>query len=348
LYDGTAISNAANTGQTEFALGSTSVVTPSVPYQIINRSSSSGSSITALDQQFYQSLESNGILYSVAYCGTPAANDYPPIAYITALPNIASSAGSSGGCGYQNGIEFSVNAGGPGQTCVVGTNCQWSICASGFLGCTGTPVDASSPSATQEAVTAVLTAIKSAHPTWTWGDIKAALRQSASNWSTGYAASTGSGASTSFGFGNINYTTAVGYTNPATFYLQPPGFVANGYGQYAVFVLYPFQQTRRVGEVIYEFTSNPTSALATLTATNNNLTYSQVSALGGSLIYQSSGSPTNAQTFSWSPSSGSNVQYWFVAFTTDNATLASSNFSRGESFTILTETLSVSYSCLRQ
>ena len=339
------IANALNIGMTEYAANSSSTVTPSVTYQVINQSSTSYT-LASYEQPNYNALEAGGVIYSMAYCGRPQTGDYPPVAFVTALPNqfpngpvpVITPGGTTDACGAASGIEFSAPT-----TCSAGV-CTWNL--------NGTQVDADSPSGTQEAVTAVLAALKSNHPSWIWGDVKAALRQTASNWSTGYAALTGSGSSTALGYGNINYSAANALSTASTFYLQPPGAsIANRYS-YAQITIYPFQQTRRVGEALYVFTSNPSSALATLTASNNQLTYSQITTLlsgsGGSLVWQSTGSPTTAQTVIYYPTA-STSGLWFVAFTVDNATLSSANFSRGESFsTLASGALVFSASCLRQ
>jgi hypothetical protein len=61
-----------------------------------------------------------------------------------------------------------------------------------------------------------LAALKYAHPSWSWFDIKAALRQSASNWATGYSHS-------AFGYGYIDWSAANALGSPSSLYLQPPG-----------------------------------------------------------------------------------------------------------------------------
>ena len=50
----------------------------------------------------------------------------------------------------------------------------------------------------------------------------------------------------------------------------------NNYTGYASITIYPFLQTRRVGEVVYAFTSNP---VLPSPASNNQYTYSQISTL---------------------------------------------------------------------
>jgi hypothetical protein len=292
----------------------TSTGTPNahVPYGLINQSYS-GYAIQQ-DQNSYNALEAGAITFNMPFCTGSTATGYPPVAYSTNLPNTATSPGL---CYPEVGVEFSITA--------------------SYLG-----LDTSTPSGTSASVTTIFAAMANAHPTWTWGDVKAALRQTASNWSTGYAASAGT--PVGFGYGNINYTAAVALTTPSTFYLQPPGFAVFGYSGYASLAIFPFQQSRRVGDAVYVFTSNPASAMATLTASNNQYTYAQVQGLGGTLIYQGSSNQAESYIY-YPPASGT---YYFVAFTVDNATLSSANFSRGEVFSTLSAPLTVSLACLRQ
>jgi hypothetical protein len=323
------IANALNTSQTEYAAGGTTPVTPSVAYQVINQSSTGFT--LSYDQTNYNALEAGALVSAMAFCGTANAGDYPPIAFTTVLSSNAGTYSGADSCGYAQGIEFSVSYGGG----------SWIPCT--LSPCTGAGLDVTSPSATTEAMSATLAAMKSNHPTWTWGDIKAALRQTAGNWSSGYAASGAGG----LGYGNINYPSAVALSNASALYLQPPGLSVSSRGSYAALTLFPFQQTRRVADAVYVFTSNPASALQLLTtAGNNTLTYAQVNALGGTLIFQSSGTPATAQTVFYFPPSSST--YYFVGFTVDNATLSSADFSRGETFSSLSVALTVSQSCSRQ
>jgi hypothetical protein len=345
LPPATIIANAQNLSTSEYAPGSATSVTPLTPYYLINQSSTGYQA--SYDQANYPALVAGSMAYSMAYCGFPLAGDQPPVAFVTALPNqgvgptpIPSNVGGVLGsnCGYAQGIEFSV------PTTCSATDCQFAFNSS---------IEAGSPSATEEGVTAILAALKSANPTWTWGDIKGALRQTASNWATGYAVTTGSGSSVAFGYGNISYSSAAAISGTSSIYLQPPSVHLANAGAFAQIIVYPFLQTRRTSEVIYAFTSAPTWPSYTTGCSSgpcNEYTYSQLAAIassyGGTRIAQTSGGVTPTFIY-YPPSSGT---YYFVVFTTDatGALGGSEHYSRGELFSAQSAALTVSTSCVRQ
>lgn len=290
-----AIGRAKNIFQTEYGAGSTSLVVPSVPYQVINQSST-GYTVASFDQSNYSALSLAGIVYSMAYCGSPAVNDYPPIAFVTVLPNHEDATPVGGfGCGYAKGIEFSIPA---TNNCL--PSCAWMPIGGGIS------ININAPSDATAAMSAVLAALKSHHPSWTWGDVKSVLRATASNWSTGYTPFNSVGPA--FGYGNIDYVAANAYSG--TIYLQPPGFALTATDTAAILTLYPFKTSRRAGEVVYAFSSRPTFPNP---STANEYSYTQVAALvsahGGSLIYNSNGAdgvqsinysaPASEERFSW-------------------------------------------------
>jgi hypothetical protein len=307
------IEDATNLAQTEFAADSTTTVTPLVPYQVINESFASYT-LAGDDQTYYSTLEADKIVYSIAYCGIPSVGDYPAVAFVTVLPNnsVANFPGTSekAVCGYAQGVEFSIPV----------TNGLWTPISGGGS------VVVSSASATTEAMSAVLVALKSNHPNWTWGDIKSVLRTTASNWSTGYTTYNSNGPS--YGYGNINYPSANSYTG--TIYLQPPGMAIQGSNTNPVLTLYPFMTTRRSGEVIYAFSSPPVFPSP---GSMNEYTYTEISALvntyRGSLLYSSNGA-SGVQTYTYRLPSVKKPVY-FVAFTVDNISqLTTANYSRAE------------------
>jgi hypothetical protein len=286
-------------------------VYPRVAYQVINQSSSSSISLTAVDRQNYAALVASSMVYSMAYCGSPNAGDYPPVALVTVLPNNApaNAALARAFCGYASGIEFSIPV----------TSGTW------------TPInketgrgDVSSPSATTEFMTAVLAALKYNHPSWTWGDVKAVLRITASNWRTGYAAYNSSGPA--FGYGNLNYVSANAYSG--TIYLQPPGMTLAGRGDYATITLYPFLQTRRHHEAVYivalGFSMPPAE-------NGNEYTRAEIAALvsaGHLSAITTNAGQTRMPRLVYTPAAG--AAFRFIALTED----ASGNASRAETFSV--------------
>jgi hypothetical protein len=302
----TLISDATNVSATLYSANSATVVNHA-PYKVLNQSSTDYM-LSTLDQAFYSALIGNDLIYNIAYCGIPMTNDYPPIAASTILPNNAG-AGTVGvqSCGYAPGIEFSMTLNYKGM-------------------------DTSSPSATTESMTAILAKIRANHPTWNWADIKGALRQTASNWSTGYAPFNASGPG--LGFGNVNYDNATALAAPANIFLEAPGMAIVNSGHYAAITLYPYKSTRRVKEVVYIGGSWPAAS------TVNELTAAQVTAAGGTLIYTSNGTDITPQ-FSYAPSvSGTAI---FRALTLDG----SGNASRVESFSAISETFTVGTACFQ-
>jgi hypothetical protein len=321
LPTGAAIAAALNTSQNEYAADSTALAnpSPSVPYQVINQSEA-GYTLAGYEQPYYSSIESGSLVYAIAFCGTPTLADYPPIGFATVLPNYASQTpiGTSG-CGYAQGIEFSIPA--DSNPC---TSCTWTPISGGGQ------IDISSPSATTEALSAVLSALKSQHLLWTWGDVKSVLRATASNWSSGYTIHNSSGPS--FGYGNINYVAANNYSGKI--YLQPPGLsvqvLSSSTAQLAIF---PFPTSRRAGEVVYAYSYSPVFPDP---STSNEYTYAQIVALAGKykgvLVYNSSGR-SGVQYSSYSAMTQAPV--YFVAFTVDNdSNLSVASYSRGEGYSI--------------
>jgi hypothetical protein len=284
----------------------TATVVNNAPYGVINLSGT-GYTLQGYDQLSYAALTANNTLFMTAYCGGPGSGDtYPPVAVSTILPNTTGPlTGSS--CGYATGVEFSMTAG-----------------YKGFA--TG------SPSGTTEAMSGVFAVLKNNHPTWTWADIKAALRQTASNWATGYTALNSTGPA--YGFGNINYDTANAIATTASIFLQAPGMLVAPHGYYVAITLYPFLTARRVKEVVYVGGTWPAAS------TVNELTAAQIASAGGTLIYTSNGTDVTPQ-FNYSPSATGSAT--LRALTLD----ASGNGSRVESYTPQTASFVIGTACLQ-
>lgn len=297
------VSDAVNTGAT-FYTANTATPVNHAPYGVINMSAT-GYSLNVYDQANYATLTSNQTLFMTAYCGGPGSGDtYPPVAVSTILPNTTGPLTGST-CGYARGIEFSMTAG-----------------YKGFA--TG------SPSGTTEAMSGVFAVLKANHPTFSWADIKGSLRQTASNWTTGYAPINAGG----YGFGNIDYDSANAIVSTSSIYLQGPGMLVAPHGYYVTVTLYPFLTTRRVKEVVYLGGTWPAASSV------NELTAAQISSAGGTLVYTSNGVDVTP-TFNYSP--GASGSATFTALTLDS----SGNGSRVENFTQQTASFVVGSACLQ-
>ena len=303
------ISLATTGGQTVYTAGTATAV-DNVPYKVLNQSST-GYTLAGYEQAIYAAATANDLIYEMAYCGTPQTGDYPGVVSSTILPSLSSitqvSVGSSG-CGYQTGIEFSM--------------------VPGYKG-----FDTASPSGSTEAMSGVMAMMRSNHSTWTWGDIKGALRQTTDAWSSGYAAKHTSPA-LSFGYGNINYDSAVAISSTNSIYLQPPGFVVQNHIYYVTATLYPYMSTRRSKEVVYIGGSWPAASSV------NEMTAAQITAAGGTKIFDNAGA-TGVQTFTYAPAATGSAT--LTAITLD----ASGNGSRVESFTQSAQSFVVGTACLQ-
>jgi len=274
------------------------------PYTLLSESSTGYS--LSLDQSNYNTLIADSIIYSMPHCPLiPGSPDYPPIAMVNVLPAGSGAYSVGNNCGYDSGTEFSI--------------------VNGYL----YAGSASSPSASGGTMAGIIAKLKQDHSTWTWNDIKGALRQTASNWSGGYT-SNNAGA---LGFGNVNYANATAISSTSAIYLQAPGMTIATFGYYALITLYPFMQTRRAREVVYIGGTWPPANSV------NEMTAAQIAAAGGTKVVDDGGA-TGAQTFTYAaPATGSAT---FVALTLDSA----GNGSRVESFNPLAESFVVGTACL--
>ena len=162
----------------------------------------------------------------------------------------------------------------------------------------------------------VMASLRYNHPTWNNFDVKAALRQTGSIWATGYD-------STAFGFGQVDYEVANAFTDNELL-LQPPSVKAAVTGGKITFTLYPFKQTRRVKEVLFQFASAPTFH-------GDELTLAEIEALGGTKITESTS--VSAQTLT--PIYTAETDAYFVWFTADNTDDNTASFSRIDTYSIL-------------
>ncbi len=173
----------------------------------------------------------------------------------------------------------------------------------------------SSPSGVTAQLAGLLASLKYQHPTWNWFDLKAALRATASNYSTGYDAA-------KYGYGTINYHAANRLTDAAHLPLFPPAAVisANS-GNRLRFSVNSFRQSRRQADVLYKFRLRPQIQ-------PKELTHSDLQRMGGQLIFAGD-LAVAANNLSVRLVDGENA--YFVWLTRDQA----GNYSRIEPYSII-------------
>ena len=216
------------------------------PYSIISQSSALYT--IAIDRSLYANLVANNVLYTRADVNTaqPVGEQPPTAMSVTTY------------CEATNetwGQEYCVPQ-------------AFTVAHSGCL--------TDSPSSTTSTLSQIEASMKLAAPSFTMFDIKAALRQTAANWSTGYS-------HLAKGYGAINYTAASAIGSAASLYLQPPGVAVSVNNAIATFTLYPFRQTRRVREELYSVSA------AYVWPVKNEYTTTDIAASGGTLLYTSNG-----------------------------------------------------------
>lgn len=213
-----------------------------------------------------------------------------------------------------NSVDGNMGSGGPGT--------EFFLSAS-YLGLT-----TNSDSADVGALSGIAAAVALAHSGFNAFDLHAALRQTSSNWSTGWNSTTA--------FGTVSYATASGTIS--TVFLQAPNLQIMNHGYYIVGTLYPFKTTRRVNEVVYLGGTWPSPATGCSGSTCNEYTAAQIASAGGTLIYTSNGTDATP-TFTYAPAASGSAT--FHALTLD----ASGNGSRVESFNAQSETFTVGTAC---
>lgn len=278
-----AITATQDTGRSNFRSVDYSGPVNNAPYTLLTQSST-GYTIS-LDTTWYSTLLSLGVLYNTAYVAVPASapGTPPPVTFA-----VIASTSFPAGAGW--GVEFTIANGYKSLPDTVSTSGVTSDFAGFFA------------------------ALKLNHPTWNWQDIKAAVRQTSSNWATGYNPTT-------YGYGTLDYDSANALNSTSSLYLQPPVMQASSPGTNRfTLTLYPYRQTRRDHEVVYLI---PTDYHWPI---KNEYVTADITASGGTLIYTSNGTdiiPTATVTASVPPG-----HYNLIAFTADNL----GNFSRVEAF----------------
>lgn len=269
--------NALNTTTQRYDHNGT-LVPSAGPYQLYTTSATGypGDSTSTYNSYSIYDLAHN---YAFANNPVPPATRLPPAFFI-----------SPGGAGYASnyGVEWKLDP---------------AIFCSGSLSCA---------TAANAGLMAVL---RFNHPTWNWFDVKAALRQTGTNWATGYN-------HTTYGFGQVNHTAADALTD-GQISLQPPVAYGSVISGKISFTLYPFKQTRRVKEVLFQFPSAPSFHAG-------EFTLSEIEALGGTKITEYTGTTATTMT----PVYNAVTNAYFVWFTADDATDSAASFSRIDTYNV--------------
>jgi len=254
-------------------------VASQAPYQIYTSSFDTGLGDTTTQYNQYDGID---FMHNLAFTTSP--NTIPPV-FITA----------PGGNGW---------ASSPGV--------EWTLDGSEFS--VGTTL-----SSLTAANAGMMTVIRHNNPTWNWFDVKAALRQTGTNWATGYN-------TTDYGFGVVSYASSTALTDNEIL-LQPPSVATStsSLGQLQ-FIVYPFKQTRRVKEVLFQFSSTTPP-----TFQSNELTLAEIQTLGGTKV----GEYTKTTATIANPVFSAVTDKYYVWLTADNSDDSLANFSRIETYGIL-------------
>jgi hypothetical protein len=238
------------------------------------------------DSLLYQKLTQNGMVHVYAYVpSTPQPENAPPPSAFVTVNRIGAKTG--------HGIEFGIPAtymNGKGQS--------------------------STPSGVTAQLAGLMACLKFQHPAWNWFDVKAALRQTAANYPTGYNPR-------NYGYGVVDYPAANALSDARQFPLFAPAAVLRPQrGNVLPFSINPFQQTRRAADALFKFRSAPALSLS-------ELSLAEIMDRGGQLIL------LGDSTKSGSNSAGYAVTReelaYFVWFTRD----AAGRFSRIEPYSVL-------------
>jgi hypothetical protein len=173
----------------------------------------------------------------------------------------------------------------------------------------------SSPSGVTAQLAGLLACLKYRHPTWNWFDVKAALRSTAANYSTGYDPH-------KYGYGTINFQDANAFTDATQLALfAPAAVIITQSGDRLIFKINSFKQTRRFTDVLFKFTTRPTLTL-------KELTLAEITAMGGQYLF-SNYLYKDANTYSYQKTRGETA--FLVWFAQDS----SLKFSRIEPYSII-------------
>lgn len=291
----TIIPDAINSGKTYQSVASGNPVNHA-PYAFINGSICCYKD--NLDIQNYATLVTQNTLYmrpiAVSASGPLPAKTPPPLTYVPASsPN-----SGNGGTGW--GVEFGLSAGYKG-------------------------LDTTEDSWVSAEVAGFFAALQFNHPTWNFFDLKAAFRQTASQWSSGYSP-------TQFGFGFLNWDSANAIASTSSLFLQGPRLSINNQGFYATITLYPFKQTRRTVELLYSVSASYVWPI------KDEYVAADIAASGATLLFTSNGTDVTPQ-YTFVPSATGTVT--FVAFTADGA----GHYSRIESYSPMSASLLAGTAC---
>ena len=241
----------------------------------------------------------------------PYVNSDSPVASGTGPASAGTTIGITGQAGSGWGAEFSLSASDPNATSFSGANA---------------------------AFTGYLAALKYLHPTASWFDIKAALRQTAANWSTGWS-------STTWGYGTINpfgTGSADALLTSGTIYLQPPNVDVVSGGWFAALQIYPMRTARRDHEEVYSVAAGYTFP-APSTGSGSEYTAADIASIvaGGhmSKVGTTAGNSAVIPIVNFAAASGT---YTLIVFTVDS----SGNASRTEVFSPHTVSLTTLASCV--
>lgn len=274
------------------------LTTNHAPYNVLNASICQYT--VANDIAFYPTLLAQSAIYTIPVGAMSGSCGFLPVGTEPGvlISAVTSTNSGTGGSGW--GVEFALSGNYKG---LVTTEDSWDSAAmAGFYA-----------------------AMSQQHSTWNFFDIKAAFRQTASNWSVGYNANT-------YGYGILDYDSATAIGSAGTLYLQPPGMSVATHLGYAIVTLVPFRQTRRTREVIYV---NPINTFPV----KNEYTSADIAASGATLVYTSNGTDVEP-SYAFIPVVNGTVT--FVSFTTDG----SGNYSRVESFSEVSTPLVVGTVCV--
>lgn len=298
-----------NTGGAYLAGNTSSPTVNHAPYFVANLSMCCWSTngqfnlYVPMDVQLYSQLEPQGEVLSISYGGTGFGINPRPSTTPPGVVTTTGSASNSGDGGTGGGIEFGLSP--------------------SYLG-----LDTSEDSWVSAEIAGFILAMKYQHSTWNVWDIKGALRQTASNWTTGYNPS-------SYGYGIISYASATAVSSPTAVYLQGPLMsIFNPTNTYATITLLPYRSTRRSHEIIVSVSAAYTWPI------KNEYTAADIAASGATTLYTSNGTDVEP-TYVYVPAVSGSIT--FAAFTTDG----SGNYSRIESaFSEQTLTLATSTQCV--